>query len=34
MAWETIGEEYGVKTIAYSFYNHKQEGKNPKILKL
>ena len=32
MAWEVAGEEYGVKTIAYSFHNHKQEGKNPKIL--
>lgn len=34
MAWETEGEKYGVKTIAYSFYNHKQEGKNPLILSI
>lgn len=32
MMWETEGEKYGVKTIAYSFYGHVQEGKNPKIL--
>lgn len=32
MEWETQGEKYGVKTIAYSFYNHVQKGKNPKIL--
>jgi len=32
MEWETQGEKYGVKTIAYSFYNHVQQGKNPKIL--
>src|SRR6185369_10790244 len=32
MAWETIGEEYGVKTIAYSFEGHTQYGKNRKIL--
>lgn len=30
--WEREGEKYGVKTIAYSFRNHIQEGKNPKIL--
>lgn len=28
MEWENQGNEYGVKTIAYSFYNHVQEGKN------
>ena len=32
MAWEHEGEKYGVKTISYSFHNHVQEGKNPKIL--
>jgi len=32
MTWETIGEEYGVKTIAYSFNGHTQYGKNRKIL--
>lgn len=32
MEWERAGEKYGIKTIAYSFRNHVQEGKNPKIL--
>ena len=32
MTWEVSGEEYGIKTIAYSFYNHVQEGKNQKVL--
>lgn len=32
MEWEREGEKYGVETIAYSFRNHVQEGKNPKIL--
>lgn len=32
MAWETVGREYGVKTIAYSFYDHKQYGENPYIM--
>lgn len=32
MTWEREGEKYGVHTIAYSFYNHVQEGKNQKIL--
>jgi hypothetical protein len=32
MAWETAGEEYGVKTIAYSFPGHTQYGKNQKVL--
>jgi hypothetical protein len=32
MEWERIGETYGVETIAYSFPNHVQKGKNPKIL--
>lgn len=32
MEWETQGEPYGVKTIAYSFYNHKNYSKNPKVL--
>ncbi len=32
ITWEREGEKYGVHTIAYSFYNHTQEGKNQKIL--
>jgi len=32
MAWETEGYKYDVYTISYSFHNHKQEGKNQKIL--
>jgi hypothetical protein len=32
MAWETVGEEFNVKTIAYSFSGHTQYGKNPKVL--
>jgi len=32
MAWEVAGEEYGVKTISYSFHNHQHQGKHPKIL--
>jgi len=32
MEWEREGEKYGVKTISYSFRNHVQEGKTPKIL--
>jgi len=32
MTWENIGNEYGFKTIAYSFRNHHHESKNPKIL--
>jgi len=32
MAWELVGAEYGVKTIAYSFKGHTQHGKNQKIL--
>lgn len=32
MFWEKVGDKYGVKTIAYSFYGHVQEGKNRKIL--
>jgi hypothetical protein len=32
MFWETEGLKYGVKTISYSFWNHKHEGRNPKIL--
>ena len=34
MAWETEGYKYNIETIAYSFYNHVQESKNPKILTL
>ena len=29
MEWENQGIPYGVKTLAYSFYNHIQEGSNP-----
>jgi hypothetical protein len=32
MFWENEGKQYGVKTISYSFYNHKQYGENQKIL--
>lgn len=32
MFWEDRGKLYGVKTIAYSFYNHKQYGKHPQVL--
>lgn len=32
MMWENEGLKYGVKTISYSFHNHKQEGRNQKIL--
>jgi len=32
MEWEREGEKYGVKTIAYSFHGHVQEGKNPFVL--
>lgn len=32
MKWENEGNKYGVKTIAYSFGGHKQEGKNREIL--
>jgi hypothetical protein len=32
MMWENEGSKYGVKTIAYSFYNHKQDSINQKIL--
>lgn|SRR5579862_2532578 len=32
MFWETEGEKYGVKTIAYSFWGHTQYGKNRQIL--
>lgn len=32
MEWEQEGEKYGVKTVAYSFYNHIQKGKYPKVL--
>ena len=32
MFWENEGIKYGVKTIAYSFWGHKQEGKNREIL--
>lgn len=32
MKWENEGNKYGVKTIAYSFWGHTQEGKNRQIL--
>jgi hypothetical protein len=32
MEWENTGKQYGVKTISYSFWNHKQSGENQKIL--
>lgn len=32
IAWENEGLKYGVNTIAYSFHNHQQSGKNQKIL--
>jgi hypothetical protein len=32
MEWENEGNKYGVKTIAYSFGGHKQEGQNREIL--
>jgi hypothetical protein len=32
MTWENEGLPYGVHTIAYSFWNHRQEGRNQKIL--
>ena len=32
MCWENEGLKYGVKTVAYSFHNHKQDSTNQKIL--
>ncbi len=32
MIWENESAKYGIETIAYSFWNHKQESKNQKIL--
>jgi len=32
MTWEILGYDYGVTSIAYSFWNHVQEGKNPRKL--
>jgi len=32
MVWENTGLEYGIKTVAYSFYNHAHESQFPKIL--
>lgn len=32
MEWETVGREYGVKTIAYSFASHVQYGEHPYVL--
>lgn len=34
MEWENENNQYGIKTIAYSFSGHVQEGKIPKILTL
>lgn len=34
MMWENEGAKYGVKTVAYSFFNHVQDSKNQKILTL
>ena len=34
ITWETYGEKYGVKTIAYSFNEHNTKSKNKKILSL
>lgn len=34
ITWETVGYEYGVTTIAYSFRGHVQQSKNQKILTL
>jgi hypothetical protein len=32
MIWENESTKYGIKTNAYSFYNHVNESKNPIIL--
>ncbi len=32
MTWEVLGRDYGVKTIAYSYPGHTQEGANPYIM--
>ena len=32
MTWEFHGKQYGIKSIAYSFHNHKHEGGNPYIM--
>lgn len=32
MAWETIGKELGIKTIAYSFSGHIHQGENPYVM--
>jgi len=32
MLWETVGYQYGVRTVAYSFPGHKTKSKHPKIL--
>ena len=34
MCWENEGKDYGVITIAYSFYNHVQHSSNQHILTL
>lgn len=34
MEWENQSSKYDIKTIAYSFQGHVQEGKYPKILSL
>jgi hypothetical protein len=32
MCWENEGLQYGVTSVAYSFYNHKQHSQNQHIL--
>lgn len=32
MMWENEGKKYGVKTIAYSFWNHVHEGETPYVM--
>ncbi|KKM72245.1 hypothetical protein LCGC14_1422450 [marine sediment metagenome] len=32
MTWETLGDQYNVTTIAYSFPGHHHQSTNPKIL--
>ena len=34
MAWELIGEQYGVKALSYSYYNHVCHGSNQVVLTL
>jgi len=32
ISWEVFGNLYGIKTISYSFYGHKQDGEFPYIM--